>query len=200
MFKSLGMVLGFGFVALSIGCAEPPRQEIEAVKVALGEARDAGASDYAPNALKTAEEAEAAFQAELDAQAGKSGPMRRYKVALEKAAAAKDAARAAAMEAVAAKEQARSEATEALAAARSALVETRALLANMPEQKPKKTQVDRAALGTDLDAAEQAIREADDLFAAASYREASAKAKGASSSILSVKSRAEAATTATGRA
>jgi hypothetical protein len=197
MRKSPWLVSGITLALLTAGCAEPPQAEIDAVRAAVEEARAGDAPEYAPDALRAAEDAQAALDAEVKAQAEKFALTRNYDVALEKAAAAKQAAADAQTRAAAAKEKAMTDATAAIAAQRTALEEARTLLAGAP--KGKGTQADLAALATDLDGAEQALTEADGLMAAGSYREALAKAQAAGSSIMGVKTQVEEAMAAVGR-
>ena len=102
-------IVRFGAIALALavmaaGCAAPPSADIEAAKAAVDKAVTGGAGQYAADALKAAEEARAALDAELKAQEGKW--FKSYDKAKELAAAAKAAGDKAAADAVAAKEKA----------------------------------------------------------------------------------------------
>jgi colicin import membrane protein len=197
MRRSPWLVSGITLALLAAGCAEPPQAEIDAVNAALQEVQAGDAPEYAPDALRAAEDAKAALEAEIKAQAEKFALTRNYDVALQKATAAKEAAAAAQTQAAAAKEKAMNDATAAIAAQRTALAEARTLLAGAP--KGKGTKMDLAAMGTDLDGAEQALNEADALMASSRYREAAAKAQASGSSIMAVKTQVEDAMAAVGR-
>jgi protein TonB len=102
-------IVRFGAIALALavmatGCAAPPSADIDAAKAAVDKAVTGGAGQYAADALKAAEEARAALDAELKAQEGKW--FKSYDKAKELAAAAKAAGDKAAADAVAAKEKA----------------------------------------------------------------------------------------------
>jgi protein TonB len=86
------------------GCATPPSTEVDAAKASVEKATAAGASQYAPDSLKAAQDAEAALDAELKAQDEKW--VKSYDKAKELAAAAKTAADKAATDATAAKDKA----------------------------------------------------------------------------------------------
>ena len=69
-------IVRFGAIALALavmaaGCAAPPSADIDAAKAAVDKAVTGGAGQYAADALKAAEEARAALDAELKAQEGK---------------------------------------------------------------------------------------------------------------------------------
>jgi protein TonB len=102
-------IVRFGAIALvlavmSTGCAAPPSADIDAAKAAVDKAVTAGAGQFAADALKAAEEARAALDAELKAQDGKW--FKSYDKARELAAAATAAGDKAAGDAAAAKEKA----------------------------------------------------------------------------------------------
>ena len=114
--RFLAMTLALAIMAA--GCAAPPSADIDAAKAAVDKAVTGGAGQYAADALKAAEEARAALDAELKAQEGKW--FKSYDKAKELAAAAKAAGDKAAADAVAAKEKA-----DAAAAKESADAEAR---------------------------------------------------------------------------
>jgi protein TonB len=91
------------------GCGAPPAADIDAAKAAVDKAVADSAGQYAGEAVKAAQDARAALDAELAAQDARW--FKSYDKARELAAAAKAAGEKAAAEAAAAKEQA-----EALAA------------------------------------------------------------------------------------
>ena len=109
-------------IALAItatGCGAPPSAEVNAAKAAVDKAVTDGAGQYAADALKAANDARAALDAELLAQEGKW--FKSYDKAKELAAAAKAAGDKAAADAIAAKEKA-----DAAAAKEQAEAEARA--------------------------------------------------------------------------
>ena len=114
--RFLAMTLALAITAA--GCGAPPSADIDAAKAAVDKAVTGGAGQYAADALKAAEEARAALDAELKAQEGKW--FKSYDKARELAATAKAAGDRAAADAVAAKEQA-----EAIAAKEKADAEAR---------------------------------------------------------------------------
>ena len=114
----------FGAIALALaitaaGCGAPPTADIDAARAAVDKAVTDGAGQYAAEAIKAAQEAQAALDAELKAQDAKW--FKSYDKARELAAAAKAAGEKAAADAAAAraeadaraaKEQAEAEARE----------------------------------------------------------------------------------------
>jgi TonB family protein len=114
--RFLAMTLALAVSAA--GCATPPSADIDAAKAAVDKAVTDGAGQYAADAVKAAQDARAALDAELKAQEGKW--FKSYDKARELAATAKAAGDRAAADAVAAKEQA-----EAIAAKEKADAEAR---------------------------------------------------------------------------
>jgi protein TonB len=100
------------------GCGAPPTADIDAAKAAVDKAVADGGGQYAAEAIKAAQDAQAALDAELAAQDAKW--FKSYDKAKELAAAAKAAGEKAAADALAAKEQA-----EAIAAKEKAEAEAR---------------------------------------------------------------------------
>jgi hypothetical protein len=185
------LVIGLATLALSTGCGSPPQQEIDAAKAALESARSQAAQEYAPDALKAAEDAYADLEAELAAQNEKFALLRSYKTAAEKASAAAQAAQSAATAATAAKEQAKNDATAAIAAARISLQETMTMLEGAP--RGKGSAVDLAAMKTDLESVDATLGEADGLIASEKYLEAMAKVETSNAAIQGVRTQVEAA-------
>jgi hypothetical protein len=185
--------LAIGLAALFVvaGCGQPPQQEVDATKAALDAARAQAAPEYAPDAMKAADDAYADLQAEMDAQAGKFPLFRSYKVATEKAAAAKQAADQAQAAAQQAKDLAKQQATSTIEESKMLLQETGGMLEKAP--RGKGSAMDLAALKTDLDGAGASLAEADTLLSTEKYREALAKAEAAKTAISAVKTQIEAA-------
>jgi protein TonB len=112
-----------GAIALAVamtaaGCGAPPSADIDAAKAAVDKAVTDGAGQYAAEAIKAAQDARAAIDAELKVQEGKW--FKSYDKAKELAAAAKAAGDKAAADAVAAKAEA-----DAIAAKEKAEAEAR---------------------------------------------------------------------------
>ena len=126
---SLRANVGF-FVLLTFtasACSSPPTAEIEAARSSRAGAMTAGADKFAPDALKEAQAAETALEAELKAQ--DENWIKSYDRARELAVAAKAAADKAAADATSGRERAEAEAArkekaEKAAAARRAKLAT----------------------------------------------------------------------------
>ena len=191
MRSSLRLVIGVATLGLVAGCASPPQQDIDAAKAAVEAARQQGAQEYAPDALKAAEDAYADLEAELNAQSEKFTLFRSYKVATAKATATKQAADEAQTAAQTGKELAKQEAAGALQQARTTLQETAAMLETAP--RGKGSAADLAMLKADLEGAGATLAEVDGLMAAERYGEAKAKVDAAMTAITGVKSQIEAA-------
>jgi protein TonB len=113
----------FGAIALALaltaaGCGAPPTADIDAARAAVDKAVTDSAGQYAAEAIKAAQDARAALDAELAVQDAKW--FKSYDKAKELAAAAKAAGDKAAAEAIAAKQEA-----DAIAAKEKADAEAR---------------------------------------------------------------------------
>jgi len=113
----------FGAIALAVaitaaGCGAPPTADVDAAKAAVDKAVTDGAGQYAADAIKAAQDARAALDAELAVQEAKW--FKSYDKAKELAAAAKAAGDKASADAVAAKAEA-----DAIAAREKADAEAR---------------------------------------------------------------------------
>jgi hypothetical protein len=183
-------LIGLTAVGLAAGCAEPPQESIDAAKAALDGARKQ-AKEYAPEALKTAEDAYADLEAELAAQSKKFAAFRSYDAATAKAAAARQAADGAKTAAQAAEQAAMQAAASAIEAARTTLGETMAMLESAP--RGKGSAADLAALKTDLETAGAMLAEGESMMASKRYKEGQAKADAAMTAITGVKTQVEAA-------
>jgi hypothetical protein len=183
------LLVGFGVVAA--GCASPPQADIDAAKAALQQATSAGASEYAADSLKAAQDANAALEAELKVQQDKFSMFRSYSKAAELATAAKLAGEKAQQDAVAGKEAAKTAASAAIDEAKTALAQATDLLSKAP--KGKGTAADLEALKTDLTGAESTIGEATTAFTAERYLDAKAKAEAAKTAAGNVTAAVEAA-------
>jgi protein TonB len=108
--------LAITLVAVTVtGCASPPDADVDAAKAAVDRAATERASEYAPESMKAAQDAQAAVDVELRAQEGKW--FKSYDKTKELAVAAKAAGDKAAADAIAGKAAAEAVATKAKDAA-----------------------------------------------------------------------------------
>ena len=189
--KLMVILLVVGVGAVAAGCSKPPQADIDAATAAIQKASSAGATEYAADSLKAAQDAQAALEAELKVQADKFSMFRSYTKATELAAAAKAAGDKAEQDAMAGKEQAKNEATALIEEAKAMLAQAQEMLSKAP--KGKGTQADLEALKVDLTGAETAIGEAESAFAAERYLDAKAKAEASKTASGSVTAAVEAA-------
>jgi TonB family protein len=110
--------VAFGLALVAAGCASPPNTDVDAAKAAVDKASTQGADRFAPESLKSAQDARAALDAELKAQDEKW--VKSYDKARELAVAAKNAGEKASADAVAGKEKADAVAAKARANAAAA--------------------------------------------------------------------------------
>ncbi len=184
-------VLVAGLAVAAAGCASPPQADIDAAKAATDKATTAGAAEYAADSLKAAQDAQAALEAELKAQADKFALFRSYTKAAELAGAAKTAGEKAEQDAVAGKEKAKNEATALIEEAKTALTQAQEMLAKAP--KGKGTAADLEAMKADLAVAETSINDANTAMGGERYLEAKAKAEAAKNAATSVSTAVQAA-------
>lgn len=180
-----------GLALFSAACAKEPTEAVAAARTALEAAKTAGAADYAPDALASAETAAAALDAELKAQGEKFSLVRSYTKAGELATAAKAAADAAAAAAVTGKEQMKTEATTLVAGVRSSVEAAKAALAKAP--KGKGSAADLEAMKADVSAVEASLADMDAALAGGSYKDAKVKAEAAKQTLDKVVADVEAA-------
>jgi hypothetical protein len=166
-----------GVALMSVACAKEPTDAIGAAKASLEAAKTAGAADYAPAALASAETSAAALDAELKAQSEKFALTRSYAKANELAAAAKADAEKAAAEAVTGKEQMKAEATTLIAGVRGSLDAAKQALAKAP--KGKGSAADLEAMNADVAGVESSLTAMDAAMAAGNYKDAKVKAEAA---------------------
>jgi TonB family protein len=100
--KMYAMVFGLAIVVTS--CASPPNADVDAANGAVNQAASQGADKFAPESLKSAQDARTALDAELKTQDGKW--MKSYDRTKELAVAAKAAGDKASADAIAGKEKA----------------------------------------------------------------------------------------------
>jgi hypothetical protein len=192
--QTMRVRVGFLFVVLGlsvvmVGCGTPPTAEIDAAKTAVTGASTAGAAEYAPASLTAAQDAQAALDAELKAQDGKT--FKSYDKAKELALAAKAAGEKATADAAAGKEKAKADATQGIADAKTALTEAQGLLGKAP--KGKGSAADIAAMKTDLATAATTITEAEAALGESKFLDAKAKAESAKNAATTVKTAVEGA-------
>lgn len=181
--------LAAGLALVVTGCASAPKADIDAAKTAIDAAVTAAAGEYAADALKAAQDAQAALDAELKAQEGKW--FASYTKAKELAAAAKAAGEKATTDAAAGKDKAKAEAEAAIAEVKTLLTDTQALLDKAP--KGKGSAADIEVMKTDLTNAGTSIAEAEGAVTAGRFLDAKAKAEAAKTACSSVKTAVEAA-------
>jgi hypothetical protein len=189
------VAVALGLTAMVTACASPPKAEIDAAATAMTQASSAGASEYAPDALKAAQDAQAALDTEVKAQEGKWFPS--YARTTELAAAAKTAAEKAVADAAAGKEKAKAEATTAIEEAKTLQTEAQGLLEKAP--KGKGSAADIEAMKTDLTNAATSITDAETALAGERYLDARAKAEAAKTAASNVKTAVETAMAAKGK-
>jgi hypothetical protein len=190
MRSKLGLlVLVLGVAVTVVGCASPPKEAIDAAKAAIDQAVAAGAGQYAGEALKAAQDAQVALDAELKAQEGKW--FASYAKATELAAAVKTAGEQAVTAAAAGKEKAKADATAAIGEVKTLLADAEALLAKAP--KGKGSAADIEAMKSDLAAAATAITDAEGALGGERFLDALAKAESAKNTATTVKTAIETA-------
>lgn len=172
-FKTVALVLLFGTMLMA--CAEKPIQGSEAALQALQAARQAGATEYAPEALRMAEDEYQKAQEEIGVQDTTFVLMRNYDAAnalLTKVAADAEKAKT---EAIARKQRAKSDAEAAVVLAKTTLEEAKNQLAHAPTGKG--TQADLQALRGDLQAAKTTLAEIDVIMVKEDFLGVKAKAE-----------------------
>jgi colicin import membrane protein len=183
-----------GVALMSVACAKEPTDTVGAAKASLEAAKTAGAADYAPAALASAETSAAALDAELKAQSEKFALTRSYTKATELAATAKADAEKAAAEAVTGKEQMKAEATTLIAGVRGSLDAAKQALAKAP--KGKGSAADIEAMNADVAGVESSLTAMDSAMAAGNYKDAKVKAEAAKQTLDKIVADVQAATLA----
>jgi protein TonB len=112
------LAITLGLAVTLTGCASPPEADVDAAKAAVDKATTERASEYAPESLRAAQDAQAAADVELKAQDDKW--FKSYDKTRELAVAAKAAGDKAAADAIAGKAAADAVATRAKAKAGAA--------------------------------------------------------------------------------
>lgn len=173
--KHIGWIATLGLVLA--GCAQPPAADIDAAKLALDEARQAQAAEYAQQSWTTAQDAESKLELELDAQERRWSAMRSYTTARQLAQDTKAAAERSRDEAIAGKDKAKTEVSTLMAAARDEVGRAHAAVASAP--KGKGTEADLASLRSDTSSLDDTLAEMQKLFDGGQYNEAKVKAQAA---------------------
>ncbi len=140
-------------LVLLAGCSKPPQAALDVMNTTLGEAEAAAAGEYAPDALARAQEAIAAVNTEMAAQADKFALTRSYTKTAELAAAAQQAAADATQAAAAARQKAEQDAAASLETATAALANAQSLIDTLAacRRTPKGFAADLEALRGTLD-------------------------------------------------
>jgi hypothetical protein len=178
-------------LATAMGCAQPPKEQIDSASAAMDAAQSAGAAEYAPESWAAAQEAEAQLEAELAAQQQAFALSRSYDDARSMADDLKTAADRAAAEAAERKETARNDAARAIEDAKALHAEVQKLLETAPQGKG--SVADLAALRADTGTTAETIAAAESELAAGRFLEALAKAQAATQSLQQVKQEIESA-------
>lgn len=189
--KTVRKACGFAVLMGLVACAKPPAAEIAAVKTAVESARTSGATEYAPESLRAAEEALAKLEAEVKAQEARFAWFRKYDQAKVLIAEVQKAADKAVQDAAAERERVKQETAAAIADARKSLDEAKVMLAEAPTGKG--TEADLEALKGDLAGVEAALQEVQKAFEDAKYGEARTKAQAARERAEAVKAAVQAA-------
>jgi hypothetical protein len=170
-------------VALVLGgCAKPPESTIEEARTALQAAEDAGAAQYAPEALSRARDSRDQMDTELEAQSGKFVLLRSYRNARSLAEEVIAAANQARSDAEGRKDRLRAEISNSIADLSNRLRSARDQLAALSATAP----VNKTALRSRLDTAEQQIAQAQNDIDAERFDGAMATASRARENITGV--------------
>jgi len=165
------------FWTRSRGCAQPPTADIEAANLALDEARQAQAAEYAPQTWTTAQDAKAKLDVELNAQEQRWSATRTYTIVRQLAQDTKAIAERSRDEAIAGKDKAKTEATTMMAEAQAAVDRAQAAVASAP--RGKGTEADLASLKSDTASLGDTLAEMRKSFDGGQYNEAKVKAQAA---------------------
>jgi hypothetical protein len=173
-------VLKSGFYGLLImlflvGCAQQPKENIDAAQKAVEEGKTAGSEKYSPADAKKVNDSLAAALNEIKTQDDKFSLFRNYDKAKEMLAQVKSDADKLKADIAAKKEEAKKNVLAGQEAAASSLKEAKALLAKAPMGKGSRSDVE--ALKGDLKGIEDGLPELQQLIDKEDYLAASDKAK-----------------------
>jgi hypothetical protein len=174
---------------MSGACATSPKGDIDVANATIDNALAMKASQYAPEALKAAQDARAKLNAELKVQDGHLPMMRSYDEAVKLAAAAKAAGEKAEQDAARAEQMARAEASTLVVDAKATIQDAEADLVKAPKGKGALADLD--VLKSDLAAAKSTVGEAEAALASERYPDAKAKAEAAKATAGSIVSSVE---------
>ncbi len=186
MFRNTHLLVIAMITLASVACATPPQAQVDAANAALTKATAAGATEYAPEADRAAQDARAKLDAELKTQADKFAFTRSYEEATRLAAAATAAGEKAANDAVQRKQAAQTEASTAVVDARAAIQDADTALTGAPKGRGGKADVD--ALQLDLAAAKLMLGDAEAALNSQHFQDVKAKAEAAKEKATAVKS------------
>jgi hypothetical protein len=172
--RLLAVQLTLFLAAWATGCAQPPTERVNAAKAAL-QGLPADAAVYAPEALKAAQDAGAALDAELAARSGDYFPS--YDRAEQLAAALEDATAKVAPAVTAGQERLRTQTTQTIADARRTLAAAQESAAALPARQVPAER--RSEWQTDTAGVETSLTEVDRLLAAGQLAEAGRQAEAA---------------------
>ncbi len=157
--KALVTVLVVVFaMALMLGCAKVPQQELDAAKAALDAAKAGEADRYAPEVYNAAKDSLNAALAEVEKQNSKFALFRSFKRVKDLVAKATTAANDAKDQAAVNKEKTRVEAEGLMAQAAPAVENVKKLMKKAPRGKEGKAALE--AIGSELAAVEASLAEA----------------------------------------
>jgi MinD-like ATPase involved in chromosome partitioning or flagellar assembly len=196
--RTFGMVGGWALFVIAVtfglvswrGATRIPQAEIDAALVAFETAKAAGAADYAPVALQTAEASADSLKKVLTRVRGPFPLFRTHAGVATLARVTKAVSDTASAQANLGKERARKSAENAIASAKAAVDEALAMLATAPRGHEK--EID--AMKVEFYGASNAIAEAEAAYQQGRYLEARGKAEIAMTHSVSVKSAVESAT------
>jgi hypothetical protein len=185
-FKSFLPMLGITLVlAMMVGCAKAPQQEIDAANAALEAARTAEADRYLADQFNAAKDSLDAAMAEVEAQNSKFALTRNYDRALQLLQAAANAANGAKDAVATAKEQVHADAQDLMAQAQIAIGEAKALLVKAPKGKEGKEMLEQ--MQSELSAVETSLAEAQTELSSGNFISARDKAKAGLEKVNSIK-------------
>jgi len=168
-----------GLSLLAVGCAQPPKDQMDSAKQAMSAAQEAGAPEYAPDAWDKAQKAMNAAQAEVDAQNAKFALFRSYKNAKDLLSQATTAANDAKTAGEAAKKKAQADAQTALDAVKGSLAQADSLMAQLEKcrRKPKGFAQDMEQLSGTLDGLKKQSADAESAMSSGNYNKAKSQAE-----------------------
>ncbi|HKI86103.1 MAG TPA: DUF4398 domain-containing protein [Thermoanaerobaculia bacterium] len=168
-----------GLSLLAVGCAQPPKDQMDSAKQAMSAAQQAGAPEYAPDAWDKAQKAMNAAQAEVDAQNAKFALFRSYKNAKDLLSQATTAANDAKTAGETAKKKAQADAQAALDAVKGSISQAEDLMGQLEKcrRKPKGFAQDMEQLSGTLDGLKKQEADAESAMTSGDYNKAKSQAE-----------------------